>query len=47
MRQLSWHVFSMTGDVESYLLFKEIDRDQQDTIMYEQDDGNSDEETIP
>jgi hypothetical protein len=37
----------MTGDVESYLLFKEIDRDQQDTIMYEQDDGNSDEETIP
>jgi hypothetical protein len=36
----------MTGDVESYLLFKEIDRDQQDTIMLEGNDGNSDEETI-
>ncbi|UTR14382.1 YqzL family protein [Salipaludibacillus sp. LMS25] len=46
MRQLSWHVFSMTGDVESYLLFKEIDRDHQDTIEYEENEGNS-EEKVP
>lgn len=25
MRDFSWKVFTMTGDVESYLLFKEID----------------------
>lgn len=25
MRDFSWNYFTMTGDVESYLLFKEID----------------------
>ncbi|MEF3304645.1 YqzL family protein [Paenibacillus sp. GYB003] len=25
MRDFSWKVFTMTGDVESYLLYKEMD----------------------
>lgn len=27
MRQFSWHVFSNTGNVETYLLYKELIRD--------------------
>ncbi|WP_416149325.1 YqzL family protein [Salipaludibacillus sp. HK11] len=37
MRQLSWHVFSMTGNVESYLLYKELDQDQVDEPSEEEE----------
>lgn len=41
MRDFSWKVFTMTGDVESYLLYKEIgeevDADSED------DDGPGEE----
>lgn len=28
MRDFSWKYFTMTGDVESYLLFKEMDHEE-------------------
>ncbi|MBU9712066.1 YqzL family protein [Evansella tamaricis] len=27
MMDLTWKVFSMTGNIDSYLLFKEVERD--------------------
>lgn len=39
MRDFSWNYFSMTGDVESYLLFKQIDGRQDRT-----DDADDDAE---
>ncbi|PYZ94257.1 YqzL family protein [Salipaludibacillus keqinensis] len=39
MRQLSWQVFSMTGNVESYLLFKELDRDRVDEASEEEEEN--------
>lgn len=35
MRDFSWKYFTMTGDVESYLLFKEIDGNQEDESLEE------------
>lgn len=33
MRDFTWNYFSMTGDVDAYLLFKEIDaEDNEDRI---------------
>lgn len=29
MRDFSWKYFAMTGDVESYLLYKEMDSDRE------------------
>ncbi|MDF2718731.1 MAG: YqzL-like protein, partial [Paenibacillus sp.] len=37
MRDFSWKYFTMTGDVESYLLFKEIDH-QANTEPEEEED---------
>ena len=34
MRDFSWKYFALTGDVESYLLYKELD-DKQDSIHAE------------
>jgi hypothetical protein len=41
MRDFIWNVFSMTGDVESYLLYKEVDESKQDEDWAgeEQEDG--------
>lgn len=38
LRQLSWHVFSMTGSVESYLLYKAIEEDQVDDSSDEEEE---------
>ncbi|MBP3951290.1 YqzL family protein [Bacillus suaedae] len=41
MLDFSWKVFSMTGNVDTYLLLKELERDSDD--QFEQDDveGNA------
>ncbi|MBU9722494.1 MULTISPECIES: YqzL family protein [Bacillaceae] len=42
MIDLTWKVFSMTGNIDSYLLFKEMERDGT-FPEYEEEDGVTEE----
>lgn len=48
MRDFTWHVFTQTGDIEAYLLYKEMDGLGVSAPavdgMSELDDGNSGDE---
>ncbi len=44
MRDFSWKYFAMTGDVESYLLFKEMNRPL-DLAQEDYEEGWPDEES--
>ncbi len=46
MRQLSWRVFSMTGNVESYLLYKQLDQDQAESSPDEEDDSMEENDSL-
>lgn len=35
MRDFSWKVFSMTGNIDTYLLIKELERDSEDSQQNE------------
>ncbi|TJY43418.1 YqzL family protein [Cohnella pontilimi] len=51
MRDFTWHVFRQTGDIEAYLLYKEMDKlgssDGQPEGAPEQEDGGSAGEAVP
>lgn len=38
MRDFSWKYFSMTGDVDAYLLYKEISNDSEDMLAESEDE---------
>ncbi|WP_096201302.1 YqzL family protein [Bacillus sp. FJAT-45350] len=38
MLDFSWKVFSMTGNVDTYLLLKELERDNDDTQLNDFED---------
>lgn len=38
MRDFSWKYFSMTGDVESYLLYKEMDNERRASEEHPEED---------
>ncbi|WP_166243741.1 YqzL family protein [Paenibacillus turpanensis] len=42
MRDFSWKYFAMTGDVESYLLYKEVDRPEPLTLEDYEDQWQND-----
>jgi hypothetical protein len=44
MRNFSWHYFSMTGDVDAYLLYKEITNPRTDEP--EQQEDSEDESMV-
>jgi hypothetical protein len=39
MLDFSWKVFSMTGNVDTYLLLKELERDSEDQFRQEDVEG--------
>ncbi|MFC6332438.1 YqzL family protein [Paenibacillus septentrionalis] len=46
MKDFSWKYFALTGDVESYLLYKEVERNR-DSIDTEAIGMGDDEEELP
>jgi hypothetical protein len=51
VRDFTWHVFTLTGDIETYLLFKEMDKvglsDVPSDGTPEEDEGGSAGEAVP
>jgi len=45
MRDFSWKYFALTGDVESYLLYREVER-HRDSIATESIGTNEDEDEL-
>ncbi|WP_096434612.1 YqzL family protein [Alteribacter populi] len=41
MKEFSWRVFSVTGNIDSYLLFKEME--ESDSVPHEDDEEKSQE----
>ncbi|OXM86100.1 YqzL family protein [Paenibacillus rigui] len=41
MRDFSWKYFSMTGDVDAYLLYKQVSEDSSAVPMESEDDPES------
>lgn len=39
MRDFSWKIFAMTGDVESYLLYREVSRQAEQRKDSQEKDG--------
>ncbi|MCE7794216.1 YqzL family protein [Salipaludibacillus sp. CUR1] len=46
MRQLSWHVFSKTGNVESYLLYKEMSQEGDESALPEDEIYSEENESL-
>ncbi len=46
MREYSWNVFAVTGDIEAYLLYKEFSKieQQQPTACSENSEGSENED---
>ncbi|MBW5444878.1 YqzL family protein [Cohnella sp. CFH 77786] len=51
MRDFTWHVFTKTGDIEAYLLYKEMDAlgsaDTPPSEIPEEGTGGAPEEAVP
>jgi hypothetical protein len=51
VRDFTWHVFTETGDIEAYLLFKEMDKlgtsDLESDGAPDHEDGGSAGEAVP
>lgn len=42
MKDFSWKYFSMTGDVDAYLLYKEISNDSEEPVLESEEDPDFD-----
>ena len=47
MRDFSWQYFLMTGDVDAYMLFKEMDRGKISSTDYDDDYFMEEDRTEP